>query len=833
MSATAITSPDESLLSSGLAHRYKLTINAAPKTIVATARIDQTSFAYPISEVTVKNTVGWSGVKVGQAVWIGTTPGAWDITAGVVKKAPTSTTLYFDAKSLGDPGYSRAIRQGLANDHYITILKHRPPWGLLSSIRAGVFYKAWDVAYVDEGSNPYPIARIGKHRNAKADGSGVATLKFTADPITWGTKTISTHLWNLDGGTVVSGSITSTEVTAQFAPGFYVVEYTVQDSGGKSTTAFRYVWVNPNGDSGSFASFGSQNIWEINRDSQEVIGRGIDLTLSGELTPDDIFPGQPFLLTEEATFGGVQLSDEDSRVWNYLGYVNEVSPSRQKVTRRVGLKLVSPLMAARLIPAAPQLVSETATPVNWAEATSALTNPIGGIWYILQHHAPTLLAAHDFYFSESVRANREQSLKFAQDDIAAQIMSFDETIPGSLGCRSDGTFVLTPSPVHMNNTDRNTLPIKFIWDGGSIVADPGLQYLYNFPQRVGQVKALCFTFDGATNVPYASLAPGKVQAQGKGKQQVTFMIPFVDAATDQARLNELSGHEHAAQNAPTAELGFTANRNLDIAEPCDRNCWHYLNIPPELDPYGVGFATRALSVRVQRNWKRNGRGALIKTIRQEFVVETFGQPGVTIPVEKDGWEDWVTDGWAEQLAVDFDPKEELVDTAASDPEGGGPGAGEYLVNFGASGWPDYNVSSSLGGVPTVTTGGNPGNCAFVENTETSVFIGQSYNTNLVVEVVLDVAHTISSVEFDFSLLYDSGDFTGTPTYQTVLTVGGYGGGTHTETLMNGFQTRAHTPLSEAGVTNLFVEVKISGNCAIIGDVVTQLKLDNIRVGYSA
>jgi hypothetical protein len=717
MPTTLVSSGDATLMRSGGTHRINLRLNAVPKTIVATARINQSVFSYPISTLTVDGfSANWyTDVQPGMAVWIGTTPGSYDITAGVIKSAPSTTFLYIDAKSLGDSGYASYIRNGFENDAYVTVLKHRPPWGLLSSIRSGVFYKKWDVVYSDEGSNPPPIIRLGKHRAVMAGQDGIARVQWTADPVPWGTKQITSMVWYGDTGTLVSGNLNSHTFTAEYEPGFYVIQYAANDSGAKISTAFRYLWVNPYMDAGEHASFGAQHPgWTISRDNQEA-GRDIELLMAGTLTTDEVYPGQPFLITEDATFdNGQRLANDDCRVNNYIGYVSQVSPSRQRKQRRNKIALQSPITAAKGIPTAPQLVQEKANPTNWAEATRTLTNPVGGIWYAMHHHAPTMLQAHDFEFEEAAKLNREQSLKMQQENLQGQIKSFDDTMPGYLGCRSDGTWKLTLSPMHKNNAGRNAMDVKFVWEDGDINADAGLDYPYTFPQRIGQVKAFGFAYDGGQESrPYASLAPGKAQAQGPGKAQVTFMIPSGSSTAEQARLNELNGHELAAQNPPTPEFGFVVDRNIDVAEPCDRDVWHLLNISPELDPYGVGFENqRAIVSRVSRTWRAREGGGFSKQVRVEFVPETYGQPGLTIPVEREGADDWLTDNWNTELDIPFDQQDEALDSEQE------PSDAQLYVtfDFGAY-WQDYlidpqnsitgdNNDSYLAG-----SGGNPFRCA--------------------------------------------------------------------------------------------------------------------------
>jgi hypothetical protein len=74
-------------------------------TIVATAQINQSSFTYPIVQLTVDNTsADWlTEAQVGRMFMIGTAPGLHDVTVGVIRKTTGSTTLYIDPKSVS-PG---------------------------------------------------------------------------------------------------------------------------------------------------------------------------------------------------------------------------------------------------------------------------------------------------------------------------------------------------------------------------------------------------------------------------------------------------------------------------------------------------------------------------------------------------------------------------------------------------------------------------------------------------------------------------------------------------------------------------------------------------------
>ncbi|MGK3946752.1 hypothetical protein ABK046_51365, partial [Streptomyces caeruleatus] len=73
-----------------------------PETSVATARVNQAAFSYPLAQLTVDSTSGWSGVKAGMKVYIGTSAGARDIGVYRVRQTPGSTTLYIGETSSQD-----------------------------------------------------------------------------------------------------------------------------------------------------------------------------------------------------------------------------------------------------------------------------------------------------------------------------------------------------------------------------------------------------------------------------------------------------------------------------------------------------------------------------------------------------------------------------------------------------------------------------------------------------------------------------------------------------------------------------------------------------------
>ncbi len=660
-------------------HRVELTLNRVPLVVVASAQINQSSFTYPINSFVVGNaSVDWTTkVKRGMAFSIGTEPGGHDITWGTVKATPGVNTFTFDAKTLGDSGYAIDIHLPIEDDHWITVYQHRPMWGILSAVRNKIFYKDYDQTYVSQGSQPSPVQNLGEHRQAFVDPiTGTAQLTFTSEVLPWGSATVSSRAWSCDGATAI-GSETGASVTYEFEPGFYIVQCVATDSNSKTQTSYRYVFVNDKN-----GVYPAVENWTDAQATSDRSGLKMSFALNGDYTEDDIYPGQFWMVSKRCYYNGAELDDTDALEHSFCGYLSERSISRDISSSRVELQAESPILYARRIGAVSQQITEKVSPANWTQATSVLTNPPGATWYILQHHAPNILAGHDFIFDSTLKTLRKQSFVFQAGSIGAQLNFIQELVPGNIGCRSDGAIVLSAIATYMTDNDRNTLDNKFEWTERDI--RPPLTYSHNFHPPTRVVKGNAFAYAGGTTaIPYMSRAES---SQGSSSGELTVIVPV---AIGQNRLNEITGHHLAIQNAPTPQTPFDANRCMDIASPVDCNVWHTWVIPPQYDPMGIGWVNkRVLPLRVSRAWRNSERG-MTEQLSMEWETETFGQPGITVPVPRGDASGQLEEGYNTQLPTPFDPKFPLTFGMAWDEDG-------YLgrtssLNSSAPAWKPLNT----------------------------------------------------------------------------------------------------------------------------------------------
>lgn len=643
-----MVSVNDTTLLRGHHHRTEVAINLVPNIVLATAQINQAAFTYPISQITVDNDSGLSDVTEGDMIWIGTAPGENDIAIGVIRKQPVSQTVYLDVKNLGDAGKPRDIAIQLADNQYVTVLKYKLPYGIYSSIRNGVIYKKWDIEFAFQTVNPDPIVNIGSWRQEYVGNGGTAALSFSASAHDWNSA-VSTYLWDLDGGSVVTGTLNSASLTAQFNPGFYAVTCKITLANGKNTTAYRYVWINNTSPSSQYSPLNKRYIVRIVSDKQDAVGRSITIEVEGNLDSSTFFYGQAMMFREYPSFDGQSLTGNDF-VDTFIGYLSEKSVSiTEEDVKTTTLTFEGPLLYSKNVAVATQQLVEEDNPTNWTECSSVLSNPIGYYWYITHLHAPYLILGHDFEFSSFILQLRRKAWQWQQTELGSQLLSLNTVAVGSVGCKSDGTVRFLRSPYHLSNTDRNALDIQWTWGAGDIIGP--LQKAFTIRVPVGQVFGFAFSHSGYDSVPYGSLAPGYQRSQGPSSPQMdAFTVRHQDGQTE---VNRITGHQYALENRESQDFSITVDRNIDIAEPCNVDMWHRINIPASYDPDGVGYVNqRIVPVRVNRTWSQEG--ATTKQITVDFQVESFGLPGITVPINRGGANDW-NYSWNPGLVDQFEP----------------------------------------------------------------------------------------------------------------------------------------------------------------------------------
>lgn len=628
-------------------------LNVTPKVVMGTMQVNETYLWFPEWQFTFDN-ASWNGgismsdVAIGSQVWIGTSAGLHDVMVTTVTNNTVANQIFTPTFGQGDPGYASLDVQKLADDQYVTLLANRAPWGALSTIRGGTFYKQGSRIYVDQGSAPPPVCNIGPWRRAELSGASV-TLSFTnaaqadvkpasfawtsGSPIASYSWTTRNEDYDENAGCSFDGGIDNTEgVSITFTvAGFYIVSCTVQDNSAKTHTADTYVWIVDGSTEADLTG------WRVENDTQTRQGRRMTIQMYGDVAESVVFPGAGFLYTETQTFNDNSLT-AGATVDTFVGFVDREAGIRNLEHGIVEFDLLGPGYILDLLPAAPQYVEETASPANWTQVTSDLTNPNGIAWYILAHHAPNMIAMFDFWPLQLVSTGqidysmRDYNWVLNGKSIWAQLK---EITPDqiNIGSRSNGALMLRHEPYLLSDSDKGTLDSRMTWTAADIREK--LEYPVGLRLDVGQVDAYAFSYNDTTGFVWWSRAPGDAQSQGKDKREVNGLI--LSTSNTQSTLNRISGAMFAALNNPTPRLVLKAMRNMDTADPAAM-LWHKLTISDALDPRGSGYTDRyILPLQVNRRWQKQN-DSWLKEIDITFEVIADGEDGMSkqVPINVDG-----------------------------------------------------------------------------------------------------------------------------------------------------------------------------------------------------
>ena len=621
-----------------------IALHITPLTVIQSGTITAIPTLSPYVDIT------WSGstsnIAVGQMVKI--TDGSTLKTYGVIRKAPSGSTLYISATPLGSAGVATRIENVVAVNDTVTVYNHMPIWNVFSRIADGVFYKSWDIPYTNQNSQPPPVCNTGAWQVAKL-ASGVSTHTFTLPrngvntSFALGSATITSYLWTLPSGVTFDTGYSSTDdvIDVVAEAGYHQISCLLTDSNSATHTAYLWLFVS-NGATGT--SLSERYPITIDSDTQSRKGREISFTITGDNLQDVIYPSAGIVLKDWSVFGGESLTD-DVPIDTFIGYVSHdgLSFTHDGNIGRATVKAVSPFIYAEKVGQPLQALEEAASPAHWAQCTSALSNPRGYAYYAMKWHAPNILNMHDLEADHTTP--RRQFANFNTNTLAAAIQVSALTIGGNIGSASDGTTVLKLNPMYMDNTDRNALDVVIAWQ------EEDIQSLLEYDKRFGggfsESRVGGFAFDGTTSTAWLA---GK--RWGQGVSVTTSPNVSVTVAEGVERIKAFSGHYLAEQNADVQGIPLELNGFQDVIDPAYM-LWNRLNISATFDPNGVGFDNeRMLPNQVTRLWELTDSGWM-KRMSITLQPETFGQAGEEIPIISGAA--WLLNGMSAALPVQHVP----------------------------------------------------------------------------------------------------------------------------------------------------------------------------------
>lgn len=596
----------------------------APQTLFA-ARVNQSAYTYPLAQVTFDGvTVGsYTDIPVGATVVFGSTPGNADLGRQRVRKAATSSILYFGRSSQG----SGDGEVDLADDIYITVHNEFRVWSkipfididdLYGSGDSGVVYKDADLTVGTYTTNPPPVANTGTPYAGTIDpDTGLITVDFDAvnSFATADGASITDYLWDVDDGTITAGGATAQQMEATFPAGFRYVSLTVTDSNGNSHTARVPVYArDPDADTTTSA-------FQITSHRITPQGQTVSVLILEDIPiGDGYFNGMLVIVMD-----GEPVDSTDRSNILFWGWHQQdmavIAAGKYATLRDVTLACLD--VAGRLdtLPGFPQTVESADTPDTWLEMASP--NMDKYLHYLLQWHS-TALESADYFPSNTgdsypftILASDGESL-YDQVNRRAQSMVPDHLFT----CNRFGQLAIIVDPMLQDIADRT----------GSVQATltaadwSNLRYVTKRPPGVHWLRGNAI-IASATEVSAAfCIAPGEAPGQGEMAQDHGEQL-----AISQADLNSCTGHRYARLNARQGPLSITLPTSDDLGLDPAALTWVELTIPADVAAQrGLSFTEeRGLpkGVTVRYEYRRE---SVLRTVELMWEREVSGTPAVTV-----------------------------------------------------------------------------------------------------------------------------------------------------------------------------------------------------------
>lgn len=595
-------------------------LKAAPATVIATARVNQSVFGYPLAQITVDTTsAGWSNVRPGMTLYIGSSSGAHDKGIYRVRLTPGASTLYIGEMGQADPGmlpvdlYNTLI----VDNDYITVYDRYDVWSVLPRIvypDGSTIYEDYDLAVGTYNTTPPPIVNVTINGVSGHYGKYITTANHALTCVVTCTQWVAqtyTYAWSYPAGwTGVSGSTTAT-LTATATPGDYTVACTVTPNVGNAIRVVRHIFIC---DATTNPPIVISEMPE--GDTRDRTGRRMIFNLYNNALAS-IPDGAMIHYWEEATWNATTVSTATT---SFTGWVLKQTRQTDPGLRSARIEVVGPTGLMALLNGTSQIITAAATADTWQKVVPALSSASFLAWYILSWRAGNLLKLFNFTtFSVSASGQRLPEWRLDKGTLLQQIQQL-ATERGNFGANSQGEMFFLRHPSMTAYSGRTA---------GIVQRDTLTSSLFKsvtIEQRryklACQIRGEAFSWDGSAALPTPLLSDAPfVPGQGGAAQKLTSQV--VDS---QSTLDQLTGDYWAFVNNPFPDVSVTIEKNRDVYEPAELP-FVTVTVSADLSPDGVQWSKRCVPRSVTKNHIDSAADIIMS-----LEAETAGMAGIPIAV---------------------------------------------------------------------------------------------------------------------------------------------------------------------------------------------------------
>lgn len=566
--------------------------------ILFQAQVNQSSFTYPISQVTYDNSVGSYGdIERGTTITFGTVTGGRDLgTTFVGPGEASSTTIPFTRSSEG----TREGEVSLVDNAFITVWNDYRVWpktpfmDLFPSDTNFVEQYKWGVLEVgDYTTYTPPVANAGIPTAGDVDsvtGKLHVQLPHTSPNESFTTTegaTITTYAWELPAGVSLSSGFALTDpvIEVDADPGFYWIALAVVDSNGQTHQARTFILAIDPADDPTIKGIGSGTLTR----TQE--GQSLSLEVFEDISRYDYMDGTLGVLIE----GNPDSKNDRSNVlfwgWHQTDPAG-ISGTREGFTRTTTLTFVDVQGRLSVLPGFPQMIENNAIrdaeahpTITWSHMVDPTLDKF--IHYLLYWHS-TALEVTDYLPSGTTTTYPIGGTIGSEggslwDQVKRRVSAF---VPKrNIGCDKYGRLVVQLNPLLADVAQRTDVVQQALStdDINSIrwTQQRAPRFHWVNGSALKAVATLPLDENGEMYIPtFFSIAPGTTPGFGGSETSVGEQL-----ALSQEDLNISTGHEYARLNAPESPF------DIELA-----NDW-YETYYRHLDPVSMSWVTLSLEAQ--------------------------------------------------------------------------------------------------------------------------------------------------------------------------------------------------------------------------------------------
>lgn len=599
-------------------------LSPAPRVAVFAARVSSGTIqrdavtggviAIPYDTVTLG---AYTGVIVGMTLDIGTTAGGAEIGKVRVRSANAAQIL------IGEPPLALAAGNYLTARYEFRLwqVKPRRYEDTTDAAYPTSFteFHDYDVVYSNQNMAIPPKANItaGGLSHVKPAGfvdvgQDYRTVTLSsADSITLAHgAAISSRVWNVADGTIITGTTGSTQITVRFPVGFRYVTLTVTDSNGASSLMRLPIWTH-DADNMPLTEF------TVTRDETRAGGgREMRFEIFGQADASLLPEGSAICYWEDADFGGDNAPS--GYRGQFLGWATRDATLFRLYRSRYSLDVAGAAgWLERFGGFAQTLIDPGRTPTQWHEMQRLTLDRAAH--YALRAYTNALSLVN---FYTSTVSDEAQTITLGRGSAWGQLVELVRGYCGTAGCDTLGGIWLREHLSYQSAaTQAGATPVISLTNADWTDAE-GLVVQQEKSEAVGLVEASGATYIGGVLTLLASRARGK---GGVGRTTLPFQV-----VASQDALNARAGRHLARLNNPRPRVRLRLLDNLDAVEPC----W---NEPIALSSVGENVRglvlnnARFLLMRVSAEHS-NQPGVPAKMVTWTLEATTSGESGITLDV---------------------------------------------------------------------------------------------------------------------------------------------------------------------------------------------------------